>query len=125
MRDLLHKLKNMEAILTNGLNWLTKHVPAPAFIILLMTGIIGVTIVISNFVHSVAEIRHDLNEINTQELPAMRAETQELKKEMNKQFSEMDKRFSAIDERLDRIELRLNTTVTYIENKEGIKPRFP
>ena len=125
MRDLLHKLKNMEGILTNGLNWLTKHVPALAFIILLMTGIIGVTIMISNLVHNVAEIRRDLNEINTQELHAMRAETQELKKEMNKQFSEMDKRFSAIDERLDRIELRLNTTVTYIENKEGIKPRFP
>ncbi|MEI9921865.1 MAG: hypothetical protein WDO14_24200 [Bacteroidota bacterium] len=122
----------MEAIVANGLSWLTKHVPELALVIFLVSGVVGVTLMISNFVHSVAQIRNDLNDINTRQLPEVRFEIKEMKTEMNRRFdavderfSEMNKHFDEIDKRFLKIELQLNTIITHVETKEGKTPKFP
>ena len=98
----------METILSNGLTWLTKHVPGVALVGFVMISVVWVTVLITDFNHRLAETERLCNDINTRQLPEIRAE--------------MDRRFSEVDKRLLRIEMQLNTIITYIETKEGLKP---
>jgi len=119
MRLLSHKLlKHMETLLANGINWLSRQVPGLAFVIFIMISTVWVTVMITNFSHRLSETERLVNDINTRQLPEIRMQIKDMK-------AEMDKRFAAIDERLLRIELQLNTIITYIETKEGIKLKSP
>jgi len=108
----------METILANGFNWLTKYVPGLAFVIFLMITVAWMSFKINDFEHRIAETERVCSDINTRQLPEIRSEIKEMK-------VEMDRRFSEIDKRLTKIELQLTTIVTYIETKEGLKPKFP
>lgn len=112
MRLLSHKLlKHMETLLANGINWLSRQVPGLAFVIFIMISTVWVTVMITNFSHRLSETERLVNDINTRQLPEMKANS--------------DKKFAEIEQRLTRIELQLNTIITYIETKEGIKLKSP
>jgi hypothetical protein len=126
-------MKKMETILANGLTRLTRHVPAVALVILLITAVVGATVAVTNFIHGVNETHRLVEDINNRQLPDLRKEMDRRFDVMDKKFSdklsEVDKKFSdkfsEADARLQRIELQLNRIITYIETKEGIKPKFP
>ena len=101
----------METILANGLGWLTKHVPGVSLVAFVMISVIWVTVLITNFNHRLGETERLCNDMNKRQLPEIRADIKRLETTMN--------------ERLLRIELQLNTIITYLETKEGRKPKFP
>ncbi len=111
----------METILSNGISWLSRHLPTLAFIVFLLVAAVLATMQVAGFVYSVKETQHLVNDMNTRQLPLIRAEMKEMKVEMDRRFSAMEEKLSEIDKRFDKIELQLNTIVTYIETKEGIK----
>lgn len=114
MRLLCHTKKIMETILANGFSWLTRQVPALAFMVFVMISTAWVTVMIMDFSHRLSETERLVNDINTRQLPEIRTQIKDLR-------LEMERRFAAIDERLLHIELQLNTLITHIETKEGLK----
>lgn len=105
----------METILADGFSWLTRQVPALAFTISIMISTAWVTVMITDLNHRLSETERLVNDVNTRQLPEIQTQIKDLR-------LEMEKRFAAIDERLLHIELQLNTLITHIETKEGLKP---
>jgi hypothetical protein len=108
----------METILANGFNWLSRQVPALALVVFIMISTVWVTVMITNFDNRLAKTEALCNDINARQLPDIRAEI----KGVNDRISKLE---ASMNERLLRIELQLNTIITYIETKEGRKPKFP
>lgn len=99
-------------IVTDVFNWLTGHFPDVAALVFLIIVVAWTAIKINNFGHRFTATEQLCNNIQTQQLPEIRAEIKEVRREMNE-------RFSKIDERLFKIELSLNTIATYLSTKSG------
>jgi len=101
----------MKSIIEESITWLWTNKPAVAFTAVLIACTIWVTTTVNNFEYRIATTENLVADINNRQLPEIRADIKDIRKEM-------DEGFQKIDERLDKIELQLNTVLTYLATKK-------